>query len=178
MRDIEYQLNKAEKLITDLATMIPECYHNFLNIFSKEALDRTLPHSKYNHKIELLEKGKDYCQAAFCGMSKPQLQLMKKFFEEHLKKDFIEASRASCFLPILLAKKPGEKVRFCIDYKKLNELTKKNAYPIPLIAETLAQLKEAKVFTKINIRQAFHKLRMAASLEDLTTMATRFGAYK
>ena len=55
---------------------------------------------------------------------------------------------------------------------------KKDAYPILLIAETLAQLSHARVFTKINIRQAFHKLCMAAESKDLTTMITQFGAYK
>ena len=79
---------------------------------------------------------------------------------------------------ILLAKKPNGGIRFCVDYKRLNELTKKDAYLILLIAETLAQLKDAKIFTKIDIRQAFHKLQIAAESEDLTTMATQFGAYK
>ena len=78
----------------------------------------------------------------------------------------------------MLAAKPGGGIRFCINYKRLNELTKKDAYPIPLIEETLAQLKSVKVFTKIDIRQAFHKLRIAANLEDLITFASRFGAFK
>ena len=178
MRDFEYQLNKTEKPVTDPATVVTECYHDFLDVFSKEASDIVSPHSKYDHKIKLLNGAKDHGQTALRGMSKPQLEFVKKFLEENLKKGFIEASRAPCSSPILLAKKPGRGIRFCVDYRRLNELTKKDAYPIPLIAETLAQLKEAKVFTKIDIRQAFHKLRMAASSEDLTTMATRFGALK
>ena len=60
----------------------------------------------------------------------------------------------------------------------MNELTIKDAYPIPLIEETLVQLKNAKVFTKINIWQAFHKLQIAADLEDYTTFSCRFGAFK
>ena len=111
-------------------------------------------------------------------MSKPQLKFVKNFLEENLKKRFTEASKAPCFLLILLAKKPGGGIRFCVDYKRLNELTKKDAYPISLIAKRLAQLKRAKVFTKIDICQAFHKLRMSASSEDLTTIVTRFGAFK
>ena len=111
-------------------------------------------------------------------MSKPQLEFVKKFLGKNLKKSFIKASRASCSSLILLAKKLSERICFCVDYKRLNKLTKKNAYPIPLIAETLAQLKGAKIFTKIDIRQAFHKLRMSASSEDLTTMATKFSAFK
>ena len=178
MRDLEYQLGKAEKPITDPATVVPECYHEFLDVFSKEASDKVSPHSKYDHKIELVNGGKDHGQAALRGMSKLQLEFVKNFLEENLKKGFIEASRAPYLSPILLAKKPGGRIRFCVDYRRLNEMTKKDAYPISLIAETLAQLKEAKVFTKIDIRQAFHKLRMAADSEDLTTMATRFGAFK
>ena len=178
MRDLEYQLKKTEKPVTDPATVVPECYHEFLDVFSKEESDKVSPHSKYDHKIKLVNGGKDHGQAALCGMSKPQLEFVKNFLEENLKKGFIKAGRALCSLPILLAKKPGRGIRFCVDYRRLNELTKKDAYPIPLIAKTLAQLKRAKVFTKINIRQAFYKLRMSASSEDLTTMATRFGAFK
>ena len=178
MRDLEYQLNKAEKPITNPVTVVPECYHEFLDVFSKEALDIVSLHSKYDHKIKLVNGGKNHSQAALRGMSKPQLEFVKNFLEENLKKRFIKASRATCLSPILLAKKPSGGIRFCVDYRRLNKLTKKDAYPIPLIAETLAQLKGAKVFMKINIQQAFHKLRMEASSEDFTIMATRFGAFK
>ena len=59
---------------------------------------------------------------------------------------------------LMLASKPGGGIRFCVDYnRKLNELTIKDAYPIPLIEEALVQLKSAEVFTKIDIRQAFYK---------------------
>ena len=149
----------------------------FRRVYKKKS-DKVLPHSKYDHKIELVNRGKNHGQTALCSMSKPQPEFVKNFLEENLKKNFIKASRASCLSLILLAKKPGGDIRFCVDYRKLNELTKKDTYPIPLIAETLAQLKEAKVFTKIDIRQAFHKLRMSASSKNLTTMATRFGAFK
>ena len=63
-------------------------------------------------------------------------------------------------------------IRFCVNYRKLNAFTKKDAYPLPLIAETIARLKKAIVFTKIDICQAFHKLQMASNSEDLTTFAS------
>ena len=87
-------------------------------------------------------------------------------------------AESSCFLPILLVKKSRDGIKFCIDYKKLNALTKKDAYSILLIIKTLAQLKKAKVFTKIDIRRAFYKFQMAAESENLTTMAMRFEASK
>lgn len=58
MQDIEYQLNKTEKLATDPATVVPKYYYDFLNIFLKEASDKVLSYSKYHHNIELLQDGK------------------------------------------------------------------------------------------------------------------------
>ena len=181
MRDIEYQLNKTTKPPTDPKTVVPAEYHDFLDVFSKDISDTLRPHRKHDHKIELLKDkdlASDLGHSALRGMSTPQLEFVKKFLEEHLKKGFIEASSAPCSSPILLAKKPDGGIRFCVDYRKLNSLTKKDAYPLPLIAETIARLKKAIVFTKIDIRQAFHKLRMAMESEDATTFASRFGSYK
>ena len=180
MRDIEYQLNKRTKPPTNPKTVVPAEYHDFLDVFSKDISDTLRPYGKYDHKIELL-KDKDLSDlghSALRGMSVPQLKFVKKFLEENLKKGFIEASSALCSSPILLTKKPGGGIRFCVDYRKLNSLTKKDAYPLPLIAETIARLKKAVIFTKIDIRQAFHKLCMAVESKDATTFASRFGAYK
>ena len=180
MRDIEYQLNKGTKPLTDPKTVVPEEYHDFFDVFSKDISDTLRPYGKYDHKIELLKDKElsDLGHSALRGMSTPQLEFVKKFLEEYLKKKFIEASSAPCSSPILLAKKPGGGIRFCVNYRRLNSLTKKDAYPLLLIAETMARLKKAIVFTKINIRQAFHKLRMAMESEDATTFASRFGSYK
>ena len=171
-------MNKTAKAPTDSKTMVPKEYHEFLDVFSKEASDMLLPHSKYNHQIRLLEGYRDQGNSLLSKMSESKLQLVKKFLEEHLKKGFIKASSALCLSRIMLAAKPGGGIRFCVNYRRLNELTKKDAYPILLIKETLTQLKNAKVFTKIDIRQAFYKLNMAANLEDLTTFILRFGAFK
>ena len=177
MQNINYQLDKDKKSPTDPVTRVPECYHNFLDVFSKEASNTVSVYSKHNHVVKLLSE-KDHGQAVMRPMSNEKLVFVKKFLEDNLKKNFIEASSALYSLPIMLAVKLGGGIRFCIDYQKLNELTKKDAYPILLIAETLAQLSHARVFTKIDIQQVFYKLRIAIELEDLTTMITQFGAYK
>ena len=178
MKDIKYQLNKMAKTSTNPKTMIPKEYHEFLNIFLKEALNTLLSHLKYNHQIRLLEGYRDYGHSLFSKISESKLQFVKKFLEKYLKKRFIKANSAPCLLWIMLAAKPGGGIRFCINYRYLNKLTNKDAYPIPLIKKTLAQLKNAKVFTKIDFYQAFHKLRLAADLEDLTMFALQFGAFK
>ena len=178
MKDIKYQLNKTTRTLTNPKTVVLKEYHKFLDVFSKETSDTLSPHPKYNHQICLLEGYRDHGNNPFSKMFEPKLQFVKKFLEEHLKKGFIKANNAPCSSQIMLAAKPGGGIRFCVDYKCLNKLTKKDAYPIPLIKETLVQLKNVKVFTKIDIQQAFHKLKMAANLKDLTTFALQFRVFK
>jgi hypothetical protein len=89
-------------------------------------------------------------------MSLEELLFIKDWLLKNLDSDFIETSSSSFASPILMVKKPTppeekQKFRFCIDYCKLNALTKKDRYPIPLIDKTLACLTKAKVFTKLDI---------------------------
>ena len=65
-----------------------------------------------------------------------------------------------------------------MDYRKLNAITRKDAYPIPRINELLARPYKAKIFTKLNIRAAFNKIRMDPDSKEYTTFRTRYGTYK
>lgn len=86
MQNLKYQLNKAKKPVTNFVTKVPECYHNFLDVFLKKNLDKIGLHSKYDYKIKLLNGGKDHKQTTLCGMSKPQLDFVKQFSEKNFKK--------------------------------------------------------------------------------------------
>ena len=176
--DINFQMNKTDKTLTDPKTVISGEYYDFFDVFSKKALNTVAEYSKYDHRIRLLKKYKNLNHSLLCEMLQEQLEFVKKFLEDNLKKRFIEASSLSYSSSILLAKKPRGDIKFHVDYWQLNKITKKYAYSIPLIKKTLIQLKSAKIFLKIDIQQLFHKLKMAAELEDLTTFALRFRAYK
>jgi hypothetical protein len=77
-------------------------------------------------------------------MSEDELLLIKKYLQEHLNKRFIETNTAFYASLILFAKKFDEELRFCVDYRKLNAITKKNKYLILFIAETIAKLFKAR----------------------------------
>ena len=79
---------------------------------------------------------------------------------------------------MLFVKKANGSLRFCVDFRKLNALTYKDRYPLPLIDETLARLAKAKVYTKLDICQAFYCIRINLDLEELTTFRTRYRLYK
>ena len=85
-------------------------------------------------------------------MSAAELQAVKEYLLDNLSKGFIAPSQAPYASPVLFVKKPNGSLRFCIDYRKLNVLTRKDRYLLPLIDETLARISRVKIFTKLDIR--------------------------
>ena len=63
--------------------------------------------------------------------------------------------------PILFARKKNGKLRMCIDYRQLNSNTVLDAYPLPQIDELTSQLNGTKVFSKIDLNNAYHQIPMA-----------------
>jgi Reverse transcriptase (RNA-dependent DNA polymerase)/RNase H-like domain found in reverse transcriptase/Integrase zinc binding domain len=111
-------------------------------------------------------------------MSKDELLVLRKTLSDYLSKGFIRVSNSPAAAPVLFAKKPGGGLRFCVDYRALNKLTKKDRYPLPLIQETLQSLAKAKWFTKLDVITAFHRLRIAQGDEWKTAFRTRYGLYE
>src|SRR5437764_4024472 len=133
----------------------------------------------YDHKIEL-EPGKEVALSfsPLYKQSTEELLATKKYISEHLGKGFIEPSKAPFASPILFARKADGSLRLCIDYRKLNSTTGKDRYLLPLLEETLARVSKAKIFMKLDIRQAFYRIRIDPDSKDLTTFRTRYGTYK
>ncbi len=103
---------------------------------------------------------------------------MKKYLIEHLNKGFILLSFALYASLILFAEKKNESLRFCVNYKKLNALIKRDRYSLLLINETLARIQGSKYLTRLNIIIAFNKLRMYLDSEDLIIFIIFFNSYK
>ena len=148
---------------------LPQQYWEFAEIFSKKASDQLSLHKdKINHDI-ILKNENNLTLSSLYSMSLKQLELIKAYLENHLKKGFMVLSDASYASPVLFAKKPEGGWHFCVDYQKLNAITKKDKYPLPLIEETLAWLVRVKIFTKLNVQQAFYQIRMKESVKNLIT---------
>ena len=77
-----------------------------------------------------------------------------------MDKQFIRANSSLVGAPVLFIKKKGG-LRFYMDYRGLNNITRKNQYPLFLIKETLSGISKVRYFTKLNITVVFYKIRIA-----------------
>lgn len=160
-----------------LRKVLPPEHWSYRDVFSPSESDKLPPHRPYDHKIEL-EGENTLGFSPLYHMSTEELETVKQYLVDNLSKGFIEPSQAPFAAPVLFVKKANGSLRFCIDFRKLNQITRKDRYPLPLIEEALARISKAKIFTKLDIRQAFHRIRIDPQSEELTTFRTRYGTYK
>ena len=111
-------------------------YYNLEGVFSKEKANELPVSSPYDYEIKLEE---DYQPpySLIYPLSTPELQVLREYLHNNLAKRFIQYSTSSTSTPILFVKKKDGSLQLCINYCRLNLLTKKNWYPLPLIGETL-----------------------------------------
>ena len=84
-----------------------------------------------------------------------QQETMRKHIEEMLQHRVVQPSTSPWASPILLVKKNDGTTRFCMDYRKLNDVTRKDAYPLLHIDETLEALSSANVFTTLDLASGY-----------------------
>ena len=107
-----------------------------------------------------------------------KFEKIKKYFIENLLKNFITFNKASYFSSMLFAMKVNENLRFCVDYRKFNVMTKQNRYSLFLVKEIIEKIIRCKHFIKLNIIIVFNKLSMHFDKENYTTFITTLNDYK
>jgi Reverse transcriptase (RNA-dependent DNA polymerase)/RNase H-like domain found in reverse transcriptase/Retroviral aspartyl protease len=170
------QISQSESAILQ-EPQFPAAYRGFQDVFSKEASDTLPPNRLYDHRIDLIEPN-NLGFGPLYRMTTEELEEVKRYLIENLNKGFIEPSQAPFAAPILFVRKADGRLRLCIDFRNLNQITRKDRYPLPLIDELLGRISRAKILTKLDIRQAFNRIRMSPESEELTTFRTRYGSYK
>ena len=111
-------------------------------------------------------------------MAPAELRELKAQLEELLNKGFIRPSISPWGAPVLFVKKKDGSLRLCIDYRQLNRVTIRNQYPLPRIDELFDQLQGSRVYSKIDLRSGYHRLRVQESDVPKTAFRTRYGHYE
>lgn len=181
LADIEKALRP--KTYKDPTPLLPPQYHDFLQLFDPIESQKLPPlrGKGIDHAIELVQedgRDKEVPWGPLYNMSKDELLVLRKTLTDHLDKGFIRVSHSAAAAPVLFVRKPGGGLRFCVDYRALNAITKKDRYPLPLIHETLRTIGQAQWFTKLDVSAAFHKIRIAKGDEWKTAFRTRYGLFE
>ena len=95
-----------------------------------------------------------------------------------LKNNVIRPSRSSWSSNVVLVQKKDNKLRFCVDYRRLHEKTIKGAYPLPRISACLDALGDAQYFSIFDLRSGYHQVLMEPADAEKTAFVTRGGLYE
>ncbi|KIN97850.1 hypothetical protein M404DRAFT_78300, partial [Pisolithus tinctorius Marx 270] len=175
------QSSKVEDAL-NLSSIPPEYheyanYHNFADVFSKAKASALPPHREYDLKIEL-EEGTTPPLGTIYSLSPVELQALRTFIDENLTTGFIRPTSSPYAAPVLFVKKKDGSLQLCVDFRGLNKITKKDRYPLPLISDLLDSPSRAKIYTKIDLRHAYHLVWIAPGNEWKTAFRTRYGSYE
>jgi hypothetical protein len=111
-------------------------------------------------------------------MNPQELEELKKQLADMLSKGLIHPNASPWGSTVLFVDKRDGTIRLCVDYRRLNEVTIKNKYPLPKIEDLFDQLNGAKVFSKIDLRTGYHQLKVRESDIPKTAFTTRYGLFE
>lgn len=156
---------------------IPAEYHDFADVFSETKANNLAPHRPYDLKIHL-DEGTEPPWGPIYSLSQQELLALREFIEENLRTGFIRPSRSPHRAPVLFVRKKDGSLRLCVDYRGLNKISRKDKYPLPLLADLLDAPRKARIYTKIDLRHAYHLVRISDGDEWKTTFRTRYGSFE
>jgi hypothetical protein len=149
----------------------------YQDIFSKEEFDKLPPRRSCDHAIELLPEFK----ASDCKiypLTGDEEKSLDEFLEENLRSGRIRKSNSPMASPFFFVGKSDGNLRPVQDYRKLNNGTKKNKYPLPLISDVIDSLRGAQKFCKYDVRWGYNNIRIKEGDEWKAAFRTKRGLFE
>lgn len=166
------------KPVRTLEEMVPEEYRQYAKVFSEAESERLPAHKPWDHAIDLTPGAPASMRTKIYPMSINEQEELDEFLKENLRKGYIRPSKSPIASPVFFIKKKDGKLRFVQDYRRLNEITVKNRYPLPLVADIVSRLKDATYFTKFDVRWGYNNVRIKEGDEWKAAFATNRGLFE
>ena len=111
-------------------------------------------------------------------LSYAEKQAVAEIINDLLERKIIRPSTSPYCSPIILIKKKSGRIRLAVDYRDLNKITQRDNFPLPRIDDQIDNLKDKIYFTKLDLRDAFHHVRLSESAVPYTSFITFMGQYE
>ena len=102
----------------------------------------------------------------------------KKLIQEMKDSGMIVDSKSPWCSPVRLVKKPDNTLRLTIDFRKVNNCTIKDSFPLPRIDDLFTHLAKAKIFSSIDLASSYHQVKLDEESRQYTAFATQWGFYE
>ncbi|GBG59308.1 hypothetical protein CBR_g32321 [Chara braunii] len=136
-----------------------------------------VPDRPIRHEI-ILEDGALPPRGCIYRMSEEELSVLRAQLDDLLETGWIRPSSSPYGAPVLFIRKKNKDLRLCIDYRKLNAQTIRNAGPLPRIDDLLKRLGGAQFFSKMDLKSGYHQLEIRKEDRYKTAFKTRYGHFE
>jgi hypothetical protein len=144
---------------------------------SKEAAERLPEHIPYDHAIDL-KTGEIPPWEPCYALSEKELEVLREWLEEMLETGKIRMSKSPSAEPILFVPKAhGRGLLLCVYYRAINKITIGNRYPLLIMTELQDRIRDSKIFTKIDLKNGYHLIRIKDGDELKTAFGYRYRLY-
>ncbi|MBW0519297.1 hypothetical protein O181_059012 [Austropuccinia psidii MF-1] len=162
--------------VETMLRVVPSVYHQYLDLFSKVKAEKLPPNCACDHHIKL--EGSLPPVGVIYSFSNQDSDTLRAYISENVEKGFIWPSSSSTGAPILFVKNKDGGLCLCVDYHKLNAVTRKNKYLVCPMNQLLNVFNGSSIFSKIDLHGAYNLLRIKKGDEHLTAFRTKYGTYE
>jgi len=157
---------------------VPAEYRQFAKVFSEQESKRFPPKRAWDHAIEFKQDAPDAVDCKVYPMNRIEDEAVQKFLHDELEKGYICESKSPYTSSFFFVRKKDGKLRPVQDYRKINALTIRNQYPLPLIADLIRDLSNAHIYTKLDVRWGYNNVRIHEGDEKKAAFKTRYGLFE
>ncbi len=158
--------------------MVPKWCRDFRDLFNKENFGELPEPKPWDHAIELIPNANANLDCKVYPLNRAEQEELDKFLDENLSSGRIHPSKSPMASPFFFAKKKDGKLRPVQDYRKLNEMTIKNCYPLPLISELMDKLCSARYISRLNVCWGYNNIHIKMGDEWKAAFRTNHGLYE
>lgn len=171
--DVSFDVNPA--LSQDRQERLQKLLHTYQACFATSSKIRQTTLTK--HRIITDESARPIHQSPY-RVSMKEREAIRKQIKEMLHDDVIEPSQSPWASPVMLVKKRDNTLRFCVDYRRLNKVTRKDVYPLPRIDDALDRLCNARYFSSMDLKSGYWQVEVDERDREKTAFITPDGLYQ